>query len=78
ALEYASALDEIVKRTKAMTLTESSDEAKKVEKTLEAQRKEYEQQLRLVQKIRSDVKASESSASQNFPDLPSIAKEGAL
>ncbi|MFP4815837.1 phage tail tape measure protein [Providencia hangzhouensis] len=78
ALEYSSALDEIVKRTKAMTLTESSDEAKKVEKTLEAQRKEYEQQLRLVQKIRSDVKASESSASQNFPDLPSIAKEGAL
>ncbi|EML0361672.1 tape measure protein [Providencia rettgeri] len=78
ALEYASALDEIVKRTKAMTLTESSDEAKKVEKTLEAQRKEYEQQLRLVQKIRSDIKASEGSASQNFPDLPSIAKEGAL
>ncbi|MEQ5728568.1 phage tail tape measure protein [Providencia alcalifaciens] len=79
ALEYASALDEIVKRTKAMTLTESSDEAKKVEKTLEAQRKEYEQQLRLVQKIRADIKAGESRAAQNFPDLPTARmKEGAL
>lgn len=79
ALEYASALDEIVKRTKAMTLTESSDEAKKVEKTLEAQRKEYEQQLRLVQKIRADIKAGESRAVQNFPDLPTARmKEGAL
>ncbi|WP_272692036.1 phage tail tape measure protein [Providencia sp. PROV143] len=79
ALEYASALDEIVKRTKAMTLTESSDEAKKVEKTLEAQRKEYEQQLRLVQKIRADIKAGENSVAQNFPDLPTAKmKEGAL
>lgn len=79
ALEYANALDEIVKRTKAMTLTESSDEAKKVEKTLEAQRKEYEQQLSLVQKIRADIKAGESHVSQNFPDLPTARmKEGAL
>ncbi|MER5000391.1 tape measure protein [Providencia stuartii] len=79
ALEYANALDEIVKRTKAMTLTESSDEAKKVEKTLEAQRKEYEQQLSLVQKIRADIKAGESRVSQNFPDLPTARmKEGAL
>ncbi|MCY0801198.1 phage tail tape measure protein [Providencia rettgeri] len=79
ALEYANALDEITRRTKTMTLTESSDEAKKVEKTLEAQRKEYEQQLNLVQKIRADIKAGESRASQNFPDLPTARmKEGAL
>ncbi|MEX5732182.1 tape measure protein [Providencia hangzhouensis] len=79
ALEYANALDEIAKRTKTMTLTESSDESKKVEKTLEAQRKEYEQQLSLVQKIRADIKAGESRVSQNFPDLPTARmKEGAL
>ena len=78
ALEYANALDEVIKRTKSMTLTESSDEAGKAEKTLDAQRKAYEDQLKLVQKIRADIKAGENDAAQNFPDLPSIAKEGAL
>ncbi|HHR6334827.1 TPA: phage tail tape measure protein [Providencia alcalifaciens] len=79
ALEYAGALDEVAKRTKGMTLTESSDEAEKVKKTLEAQRKEYEEKLNLVQKIRADIKASESSVAQNFPDLPTTEmKEGAL
>ena len=78
ALEYANAIDEVIKRTKSMSLTETSDEAGRVKKTLEAQKMEYEEQLKLVQKIRADVKASEGSASQNFPDLPSIAKEGAL
>lgn len=78
ALEYANAIDEVIKRTKNMSLTETSDEAGRVKKTLEAQKIEYEKQLKLVQKIRSDVKAGEVRASQNFPDLPSIAKEGAL
>ncbi|SUC35811.1 Phage-related minor tail protein [Providencia rustigianii] len=79
ALEYAGALDEVAKRTKGMTLTESSDEAEKVKKTLEAQRKEYVEKLNLVQKIRADIKASESRVSQNFPDLPTAKmKEGAL
>ncbi|WP_265524152.1 phage tail tape measure protein [Providencia rustigianii] len=79
ALEYAGALDEVAKRTKSMTLTESSDEAEKVKKTLEAQRKEYEEKLNLVQKIRADIKASESSVAQNFPELPTAEmKEGAL
>ncbi|WP_265694334.1 phage tail tape measure protein [Providencia rustigianii] len=79
ALEYAGALDEVAKRTKGMTLTESSDEAEKVKKTLEAQRKEYVEKLNLVQKIRADIKASESSVAQNFPELPTAEmKEGAL
>ncbi|CAB5651230.1 phage tail tape measure protein [Providencia rettgeri] len=42
ALEYANALDDIAARTKNMSLVEASDEAKKVQKTVESQEKQIQ------------------------------------
>lgn len=78
SLEYAKSLDGIAERTKNMSLSESSDESKKVKETLEAQTKEIERQLELVQRTHSSINAMREIAEKNFPDLPEIAKEGAL
>ncbi|EIU7559241.1 tape measure protein [Providencia rettgeri] len=42
ALEYANALDDIAARTKNMSLVQASDEAKNVQKTVDAQKKQIE------------------------------------
>ncbi|WP_336431344.1 phage tail tape measure protein [Providencia sp. wls1914] len=78
SLEYAKSLDGIAERTKNMSLSESSDESKKVKETFEAQTKEIEKQLELIQRTRSGLNEMRGAAEKNFPDLPEIAKEGAL
>ncbi|HHR6119737.1 TPA: phage tail tape measure protein [Providencia alcalifaciens] len=78
SLEYAKSLDGIAERTKDMSLSESSDESKKVKETFEAQTKEIEKQLELIQRTRSSLNEMRDSAEKNFPELPEIAKAGAL
>ncbi len=53
ALEYANTLDEIAKRTKSMSLVEASDEAKKVEESVEAQAKSIEKQLNTIKNYKT-------------------------
>lgn len=73
SLEYAKTLDDIANRTKKMSLTEASDEGKKVSSTLEAQTKEIEKQLNTIENYKYRI--SQASKRSIDPDFTSDQKQ---